>query len=53
MVDTPILVLAVGSDRLFSPAQMFGLAHAYRADLAAVPDIGHAMMLDLRWQRAA
>ncbi len=52
-VRTPMLVLAADKDRLLSPAEMYGLAHAYRADLEIVPDIGHVMMLDVGWQRAA
>jgi len=53
LVDTPILVLAADNDRLFSAAQMYGLAHAYRADLAVVSGVGHAMMLTPGWQGAA
>jgi len=53
LVDTPILVLAAGNDRLISPSESYGLAHAYRADLAVVPEVAHAMMLDTGWQRAA
>jgi len=52
-VDTPILVLAAGNDRLISPAESYGLAHAYRADLVVVPGVAHAMMLDAGWQRTA
>ena len=52
-VDTPMLVLAAGSDRILSPAEMYGLAHAYKADLDVVPEIGHVMMLDEGWERAA
>jgi hypothetical protein len=32
---------------------MYGLAHAYKADLDVVPEIGHVMMLDEGWERAA
>jgi pimeloyl-ACP methyl ester carboxylesterase len=52
-VDTPTLVLAAGNDRLLSPAEVYGLAHAYRADLEVVSGVGHVMMLDAGWQRAA
>jgi len=52
-VDTPMLVLAAGNDRILSPAGMYGLAHAYRADLDVVPNVGHVMMLDGNWQCAA
>jgi alpha-beta hydrolase superfamily lysophospholipase len=52
-VRTPMLVLAAEDDCLLSPAEMYGLAHAYRADLEVVPNIGHVMMLDVGWERAA
>jgi len=52
-VRTPMLVLAAGKDRFLSPAEMYGLAQSYRADLEVVPDIGHVMMLDVGWERAA
>lgn len=53
LVDTPVLVLAAGNDRLISPSEGYGLAHAYRADIAVVPDVAHAMMLDTGWQQVA
>ena len=52
-VETPMLVLAAGSDRILSPAEMYGMAHAYKADIEVVPQIGHVMMLDAGWERAA
>jgi len=52
-VRTPVLVLAAGDDRVVSPAEMHGLAHAHRADIAVVPDSAHAVMLDPACQDAA
>ena len=52
-VRTPVLVLAAGDDRVVSPAETHGLALAYRADIAVVPDSAHAVMLDPAWQDAA
>lgn len=52
-VRTPMLVLAAADDHILSPAEMYGLAHAYTADLEVIPETGHVMMLDANWQRAA
>jgi hypothetical protein len=46
-------VLAAADDHVLSPAEMYGLAHAYTANLEVIPEMGHVMMLDANWQRAA
>ncbi len=52
-VNTPMLVLAAERDRMVSPAQMYGLAHAYRADLFVVPGAAHDLMLEPGWEVGA
>jgi len=52
-VQTPILALAAADDHVLSPAEMYGLAHAYTADLEVLPDMGHVMMLDANWRQVA
>jgi pimeloyl-ACP methyl ester carboxylesterase len=53
MVDTPMLVVAAGSDRLIPGSITKELARAYNADLLVIPGVEHAMMLDPRWRTVA
>lgn len=47
------LVLAAARDALISPAQTESAARLLGAEYRLVDGLGHAMMLDARWERAA
>ena len=53
LVTAPVLVVAAGADRLFSVRSLSKLAGAYGTDPVVVPDAGHDMMLDRRWEQSA
>lgn len=49
----PTLVLGAEHDVLIPPAQAEGAARMLHAEYRQLPAIGHAIMLDARWQTAA
>lgn len=49
----PTLVLAAEKDALFSTAEVRSTAQILGAQYELLPDIGHAIMLDGPWERAA
>jgi pimeloyl-ACP methyl ester carboxylesterase len=51
--DIPVKVFAAADDRLFPPHAVEGTARWHRGELEILPDMAHAMMLDLRWREAA
>jgi pimeloyl-ACP methyl ester carboxylesterase len=52
-LDLPILVLGARNDVFISPAVVNATARYYRAHAAIISGLGHAMMLDARWRKAA
>lgn len=52
-VDTQMLVLGAAEDNLISPDEVRATARAYNTEARFIPNIGHAMMLDTRWQNVA
>jgi pimeloyl-ACP methyl ester carboxylesterase len=51
--DTPLLVLGAEEDYFVSPALVRATAASYGTQADILPGIGHAMMLDTRWEEAA
>jgi alpha-beta hydrolase superfamily lysophospholipase len=52
-VETPLLVLGAVDDNLISPSEVEATARAYGTTAHMVPDTGHDMMLDDRWELVA
>jgi len=52
-VRTPVLVVGGGADFLFPPSDSETTARAYGTTAHVVPDSGHDLMLETRWQEAA
>jgi pimeloyl-ACP methyl ester carboxylesterase len=52
-VETPMLVISGGADRLFSPQQTESLARAYGTSARVFPDMAHDVMLEAGWQSVA
>ncbi len=51
--ELPLLVLGAARDALFPPWMVHATAEAYGTQAEILPDMGHGMMLDHGWQRAA
>lgn len=51
--DLPILVMGAARDRLVPKAFVKSTARSFATRAEILPDIGHAMMLDAGWARAA
>jgi len=49
----PTLVLGAGRDVLVPAAQAQGTAHLLNSEFRLLPELGHALMLDAGWPRAA
>lgn len=51
--DLPVLVMGAARDRLIPKAFVKSTARSFATRAEILPDIGHAMMLDAGWERAA
>jgi non-heme chloroperoxidase len=49
----PLLVMGAEADVMIPPDIVHATAQHYRTTAIVIPAIGHAMMLDLRWEEAA
>ena len=49
----PVLVMGGELDLLFPPSLLPFVARRWQADLEIVPDTGHVLMLDVKWETAA
>lgn len=49
----PMLVLGGEVDALFPPELLAFVARRWHADLQIIPDLGHVLMLDIKWETAA
>jgi len=52
-VDSPVLVIGAGDDRLISPRATRKTARKLQAELEMLSGIGHLMVLDRGWEAAA
>ena len=52
-LDTPVALIGAKDDALVSIDQVKHLAARYEVEVRVLEDIGHAMMLDRDWERAA
>jgi pimeloyl-ACP methyl ester carboxylesterase len=52
-VQTPIQVIGGSDDLLFPPKDVRATARAYQTEPLLLPETGHDMMLERRWQEAA
>lgn len=52
-VDAPVLVVGASDDGIFTPDEMRRTARRYGNEAVIVPDMGHDMMLERRWDEPA
>lgn len=52
-IQAPLLVLGGGADNFLPPTAVAATAQAYATQATFIPNIGHAMMTDMRWEDVA
>jgi hypothetical protein len=52
-VETPLLVLGAGNDKIFTVREVEGTAKAYNTQAEIFPHTAHDMMLEVNWKAIA
>lgn len=52
-IDTPLLVLGGERDTIYRDSDVRATARAYGTEASIIPNVGHEMMLEPRWETVA